>query len=202
MLGKDHALVLAGTPESFWSRVERRGPDDCWPYRGDRTRRGYGVVCLAQVDGRRRRTQAHRVSFWLETGVDPGNLSVLHHCDNPPCCNPNHLFLGDHRDNGRDMASKGRGKGWPRTVAAEQAKQIKTLWVNGFDSKKISAQVGVSPKHILRIVAGRSIHGAGSKAPYQRHGLTRRQSKITDAQAAEIRARYAAGGITQRQLAK
>ena len=54
---------------------------------------------------------AHRVAWELENGPVPEGLYVLHHCDNPPCCNPDHLFLGSLSDNTQDMLTKGRAKG-------------------------------------------------------------------------------------------
>jgi hypothetical protein len=102
------ALRFIGAPElpSLASdpRVDRSaGPDACWPWQGGRKVKGYGRLMRDYKD-----LQSHRVA-WEETfGPIPDGLQVLHHCDNPPCCNPAHLFLGTPGDNVRDMVAKGR----------------------------------------------------------------------------------------------
>lgn len=84
----------------FWDRVAKCGPDDCWEWQGPRHSAGYGKVGM---DGR---TQlAHRVAYGLDR--IPDGMLVLHHCDNPPCCNISHLFLGTYQDNYDDMIAKG-----------------------------------------------------------------------------------------------
>lgn len=55
--------------------------------------------------------QSHRFSWFLEKGAVPKNMCVLHKCDNPSCCNPNHLFLGTNMDNVKDRVKKGRSSG-------------------------------------------------------------------------------------------
>lgn len=90
------------TPEKFWARVARS--DGCWLWTGGTGPRGYGVVRYQGAAFR-----AHRLAWILTHGPIPEGLFVCHHCDNPPCCNPAHLFLGTGADNMRDMANKRRG---------------------------------------------------------------------------------------------
>ena len=87
----------------FWSKVDIRGPDECWEWSAFR-RNDYGVF---RLNGRIQ--QAHRVAWELTNGPITDDLDTLHHCDNPPCCNPAHLFLGTHADNMADRDAKGRG---------------------------------------------------------------------------------------------
>ena len=96
--------------ERFHPKVDRSGgPDACWPWLGASLPRGYGHLGERVARGRHRMVYAHRVAWELHHGrAVPQDTMVLHHCDNPPCCNPAHLFLGTQRDNMQDCARKGR----------------------------------------------------------------------------------------------
>lgn len=94
----------------FWSKVEVRGPDDCWEWTGYRMKFGYGRFPLGHRPSRRN-VLAHRAVWVLTYGGIPDGLDVCHDCDNPPCCNTRHLFLGTHRDNMIDRENKGRTRG-------------------------------------------------------------------------------------------
>lgn len=85
----------------FWSRVKKS--DGCWEWMGNRGPRGYGTI---KVAGKVYRT--HRYAYALVNGPIPEGYFVCHRCDNPPCCRPDHLFLGTAKDNNHDMMRKGR----------------------------------------------------------------------------------------------
>jgi hypothetical protein len=90
--------------ERFWEKIDVRGPDDCWLWKGGASSTGYGGFGL----GDRRTVGAHRLAYELVKGPIPDGLCVLHSCDNKPCCNPSHLWAGTRLDNMRDASSKGR----------------------------------------------------------------------------------------------
>lgn len=89
----------------FWGSVAKGSPDQCWPWQGATTLRGYG-----QFYARGATWRAHRYAVMLATGRDPGVFVVLHSCDNPICCNPDHLSVGTPADNNADMRAKGRDR--------------------------------------------------------------------------------------------
>ena len=91
------------TASRFWSKVDRSGgPAACWPWTAYRNSLGYGRFAAGWT------AYAHREAARLVFGDFDPKLDVCHHCDNPPCCNPAHLFIGTHRDNFRDASDKGR----------------------------------------------------------------------------------------------
>lgn len=134
----------------FWERVDIRSEDECWTWKGGRSHFGYGVLgkfgALAQ---------SHRVSWELCVGQIPEGLCVLHHCDNPPCCNPKHLFLGTRTDNVLDMKSKGRGKSGRTKLSANDVRSIRKIYSDGVMSmQKIGDAFGVHWNTIQSVISG------------------------------------------------
>lgn len=98
--------VYKRTPpaERFWPRVDKTGGTEaCWPWTGGRGGK-YGSFALTHHTS----VGAHCMAWALANGPIPNGMMVLHSCDNPPCCNPAHLFIGTHSDNMKDAAAKGR----------------------------------------------------------------------------------------------
>mgnify|MGYP003589933023 CR=1 FL=1 len=92
----------------FWTKVDKQGPNDCWNWKAS-TSNGYGRIWQGGRGGGW--ILAHRFAYEYANGAFDSKLLVCHHCDNPRCCNPNHMFLGTWADNTHDMILKGRGIG-------------------------------------------------------------------------------------------
>ena len=86
----------------FWNKVNKT--DGCWTWKASKNGLGYGKFCI----GHQKLELAHRVSWRIYNGEIPFQKLILHKCDNPSCVNPNHLFLGSHKDNSLDASYKRR----------------------------------------------------------------------------------------------
>lgn len=112
-MADDEAMRIAQA-ERFWAKVDKRGPDECWPWLGARSK-GYGNIKWNGVSGIR----ATHASLELAGRPRPNpDLIACHSCDNPPCVNPAHLWWGTLKDNFHDALAKGRlpQAGWQRTL--------------------------------------------------------------------------------------
>jgi hypothetical protein len=100
-------LAATDISEADRKRIRKRipvgSPDECWEWTGVRLPTGYGNIWL---NGSKKRS--HRIAYALANGFIPARALVCHSCDNPPCCNPAHLFLGTHKDNVTDCIKKQR----------------------------------------------------------------------------------------------
>ena len=128
--------------ERFDEYAGSGSPDECWVWRGGLSQAGYGKFW------RNGRTDlAHRVMYEYTLGAVPDDMWVLHRCDNPPCMNPRHLFLGTHADNENDKDAKGRRKRGSQTRKSKldeaRVTQIREMHAAGVQQKTIAREFGV-----------------------------------------------------------
>lgn len=93
---------MIAQPE-FWTRVDLTSTDGCWPWTGSHGTTGYGQL---QIGGQK--IGAHRRAWELTFGPIPEGMYICHHCDNPPCVRPDHLYVGTASDNNHDAVVRGR----------------------------------------------------------------------------------------------
>lgn len=125
----------------FWPNIDKRGPDECWPWIGRRDARGYGRIAENGP-----RTYAHRVAWTLTNGPIPEGMHILHKCDFPACCNTAHMVLGTQTDNNHDRHAKGRtarGVAIKKVVLNDdKVRRIRELRAKGLGYEAIGREIG------------------------------------------------------------
>lgn len=154
--GRLMAAEAAARPQ-FWRRVDLLG--DCWEWTGLRSEWGYGRLSYGG-----HQFAAHRCSYEYAVGRLPEGMWVLHQCDNPPCVNPAHLFLGTAKDNTADMHAKGRAARLGARGEANRAArltddmviQIRLDYASGTDTATLAEQFGFTREYIRLLVKGKA----------------------------------------------
>ena len=155
------ALTRSLAIEAFWSKVDRRGPihpklkTRCWVWTASTNDHGYGKVNARALTGEHPK-RAHRVAWEISTGPIPPGKCVLHHCDNPACVRPLHLFIGTKKDNTDDMMIKRRDRHLRgeahqfATISDAEIVEIRREVSTGVSMRSIARRRGVSHSTISR----------------------------------------------------
>jgi hypothetical protein len=148
----------------FWKSINKKGINECWEWQACRLPGGYGRYLW---DGKTQYT--HIISLEIKLGRKV-KLNALHTCDNPPCCNPNHLYEGTMADNARDRDERGRA-GWQKdyegfkrkilynrkgkrtssNLTDTEAKEIRMRYLNGESSLELAKEFSIGRSAVHRI---------------------------------------------------
>lgn len=141
--------------ERFWDFVVKpNDPDACWEWLGAKKEHGYGVLWRGRKKGLVRATRlSYGIAYLGGAEPDPSML-VCHSCDNPPCCNPSHLFLGTFKDNTRDAVDKRRHAHGETSYAKLTTEQVMEILASKGSQSKTAAKYGVSQSLIGMIRRG------------------------------------------------
>lgn len=159
-MAQDNEVILINeVPDKakgrFWNKVEVSGEEECWNWIGSVNHKGYGSFSVKSSFPTK---IAHRIAYLLHYGRIDLSLFVCHSCDNPSCCNPNHLWQGTAKENSSDMKRKGRS---PRGVkqghsmlSETDVLAIRAMYNTGrFEQKNIAEKFKTSKGNIHHICA-------------------------------------------------
>jgi hypothetical protein len=151
LAAENAAARCANRALNFDERLKRM-PSGCLEWQGARDRSGYGTLRAGKRDHK-----AHRLAYERAFGPITNGRFVCHTCDNPPCCEPSHLFLGTSQDNIDDRQSKGRGASGERMAAAKvndhAVRQIRRLVSeDGHTQQAVAEMFGIDQTTVSKIV--------------------------------------------------
>lgn len=148
--------------QEFLNSIDRSlGENGCWLWRKGKTSKGYGSVAVKGY----RSNLAHRIAWAIAFGeIPPSSICICHHCDDPACCNPEHLFPGDRSLNNKDKTAKGRNvspgifgsKNPMAKLTEEKVIQIKAKYRTGrFTYQSLADRFRVSPALVGLVITGK-----------------------------------------------
>lgn len=159
-VNKMPTIVPSNTLNRFWGKVKiTANPTICWEWAGSTNKMGYGYITIKNDEGKFVKFKAHRISYYLHYNKDPHSLLVMHKCDNPKCCNPQHLDIGTDKTNADDREVKGRGNKGESNGHAKwtenQILEMRRLYSEGISTKELAEKYGTYANSIYCIVTKR-----------------------------------------------
>lgn len=147
--------------DKFWARVTMLGSNECWPWVGAVDKRsGYGLLPGVKPNGRKLNYFTHRLAYAFNKGPVPPGLIVLHSCDNPICCNPAHLSVGNDLQNSREAFERGRirlGAERRQSILNDRlVRHIRALRDGGSTTLQIGRKLGLNTATVYGVVSGKS----------------------------------------------
>lgn len=149
----DLSLILdQGAQKRFWTKVDKRGPKECWNFTGSKNKHGYGSIRITFGYRKSRLVSAHVFSLMTAT-KKPNKKYALHTCNNRACVNPRHLYWGTKSQNGIDARNAG-------TIGVQKlnwdaVNEIREMLELGFSTRAVATSFGVSPALIWQIKSNR-----------------------------------------------
>jgi HNH endonuclease len=170
--------------ERFYSKVTQADPAACWPWTGSTHRSGHGVFFVSKERGT---VPAHAFALELATGeARPEGLETCHHCDNPPCCNPAHLYYGTRQQNVDDMWRRERGRRGSAhrdaLLTEKSVVEIRQRYAAGEFAKDLASEFNVTIGTVVAVVLGKNWRHVGG--PIQTPGAPRPWRKNNQRRAA------------------
>lgn len=142
--------------DRFWTKVSKRGVDECWEWMAFKDAQGYGKISVNSSP-----RLAHRVSYEIHHGPIPDGMFACHRCDNPGCVNPGHIFIGQPIDNIKDMHDKGRAVYPPINAGKDHgmcklkpADVLAIRSARGIPQRTLAKQYGIGQSQVQRIRSG------------------------------------------------
>ncbi len=138
-------MTRKNTIEDFWKKVDVKSDNECWEWMGRKLKKGYG-----QFDYRGKGHSTNRFVWIIVYGEIPKGKLICHSCDNPPCCNPNHLFIGTILENNIDRDKKER---YFKKLTWNKVNEIRELYKTGlYTHRSLGKKYGMSHRHMGDII--------------------------------------------------
>jgi hypothetical protein len=201
----DDIREVNGIEDTFWSMVDCWASDECWPWLKTVDNGGYGHISIKTRIGHMD-ALAHRVAYMLSKGEIPSRQVVMHSCDNPVCCNPNHLAVGSYRDNALDCTNKGRRKitiaRTPRKYSDDDVRTMRELANSGVSRADIMRRYEIYYVYLSNIITGKQRLGAGGPISGSSRNVSNSTRSLTDSQIRDAAMYRVSRTMTVKQIAK